>query len=61
MPPAGTSRKRERDDQHLTVPEVRAHLDELENREIRQIRKYEEQHKHRKGVLTAIDRKLKAA
>lgn len=49
------------DYQHLTVPDVKAHLDDLERREIQQIRRYEERHKHRKGVLDAIDRKLKAA
>lgn len=49
------------DYEHLTVPEVRRHLDDLGDRDLKQIKKYEEQHKSRKGVLEALDRRLKAA
>lgn len=49
------------DYQRLTIPEVKAHLDDLGDREVRQLRKYEERHKNRKGLLQAIDRRLEAA
>ncbi|MCY1060630.1 hypothetical protein [Nannocystis sp. SCPEA4] len=49
------------DYEQLTVPEIAGELDELDRAELRQIRRFEEHHKGRKGVLEAVDRKLKAA
>jgi len=48
------------DYEQLTVPEIARELDELDRGELREIRRYEEHHKARKGVLTAVDRKLAA-
>ena len=42
----------------LTVPEVKAKLDDLDKGELRQIQRYERGHKDRKGVLEAISRQL---
>ncbi|HVY47875.1 MAG TPA: hypothetical protein VHB21_18435 [Minicystis sp.] len=44
------------DYQHLTVPEIKAKLGDLSRREVDKIRKYEEQHKHRKTLLDVLDR-----
>ncbi|HXF64283.1 MAG TPA: DUF2795 domain-containing protein [Caldilineaceae bacterium] len=41
----------------LTVDEVVAQLDNLSRDELDRIRRYEEQHKHRKTILEAIERK----
>ncbi len=40
--------------QHLTVPQVKARLVQLSKRDRDRIRKYEEQHKHRKTLLDAL-------
>jgi hypothetical protein len=48
------------DYEQLTVPEIARELDELDRGQLREIRRYEEHHKARKGVLTAVDRKLAA-
>ena len=40
----------------LTVPEVEAKLDDLDEKELRQVERFERDHKHRKGVLEAISR-----
>lgn len=42
----------------LTVPEVKAKLDDLGKDELRQVQRYERRHKDRKGVLEAISRQL---
>lgn len=42
----------------LTVPEVKAKLDDLGKDELRQVQRYERRHKDRKGVLGAISRQL---
>ncbi|SFV16096.1 hypothetical protein [Pseudoduganella namucuonensis] len=44
------------DYQKLTVPEIRSRLDELTAAQRRKIRSFELAHKHRKGVLEALDR-----
>ena len=49
------------DYEQLTVPEIARQLDDLDRKELRGIRRYEEHHKARKGVLDAVDRKLEAA
>ncbi|HZU83104.1 MAG TPA: hypothetical protein VE987_09320 [Polyangiaceae bacterium] len=41
---------------HLTVPQIKAKLGGLSKRDRDKIRKYEEQHKHRKTLLDAIQR-----
>lgn len=42
------------DYQHLTVPQIKAKLGDLSKRDRDRIRKYEEQHKHRKTLLEAM-------
>lgn len=49
------------DYEQLTVPEITRQLGDLDPKELRGIRRYEERHKARKGVLGAVDRKLAAA
>lgn len=44
--------------QHLTIREVGPKLSRLSPPQLRRIRSYEHGHKDRKGVLTAIDRRL---
>lgn len=46
--------------QHLTIPQVSRKLDNLSKGDIRKIKRYEEKHKNRKGLLSAIDKKLAA-
>jgi len=46
--------------QQLTIPEVRAHLNGLQNKELEKIRAYEVAHKNRKGVLALLESRLKA-
>lgn len=41
---------------HLTVPQIKAKLGDLSRRELERVRKYEEQHKHRKTLLDAMER-----
>jgi hypothetical protein len=42
------------DYQHLTVPQVKAKIGGLSRKERERVRKYEEQHKHRKTLLDAL-------
>ncbi len=46
--------------QHLTVAQVSKKLGDLSKGDLKKIRKYEEKHKDRKGILSAIDKKLAA-
>ncbi|OBV38842.1 hypothetical protein [Janthinobacterium psychrotolerans] len=41
--------------QHLTVAQVREHLDGLTSAQLKQVRNYELAHKKRKGVLEALE------
>jgi hypothetical protein len=41
--------------QHLTVDQVTNRLDDLSKSELSRVKKYEEQHKHRKTLLEEID------
>lgn len=43
---------------HLTVDEIDSKLDGLSRSDLQEIKKYEEGHKNREGVLEAIDSKL---
>ncbi len=49
-----------KDYQHLTIPQVSNQIGKLSTGDLKKIKKYEQSHKHRKGVLQAIDRKLAA-
>lgn len=44
--------------QKLTLRQVERKMESLSDAELRKIRSYELDHKHRKGLLTKIDRKL---
>jgi hypothetical protein len=44
------------DYQHLTAPQVTKRLGRLSPPQLKRIRSYELGHKHRKGILTAIER-----
>jgi len=44
--------------QHLTIPQILAHLDGLSKAEIRKIRSHESRHKNRKGLMLKLDRLL---
>ena len=44
---------------HLTVDEVTGKLDDLSDDEVRQIEKYEKQHRNRVTLLENIERRLK--
>jgi hypothetical protein len=44
----------------LTVAEIEEELDDLTDAQLRRLAEYERSHKHRKGVLDAIDSKLGA-
>lgn len=44
--------------QHLTVPQVTRKLGDLTKPQLKKVKTYEQRHKHRKGVLQAIDRRL---
>ncbi len=46
------------DYQKLTIRQVERKMESLSSAELRKIRAYEVAHKHRKGLLTKIDRKL---
>lgn len=48
-----------RDYETLTIPQVRQRLDGLSASDIRKIRRYEAAHKKRKGLLAALDARLK--
>jgi hypothetical protein len=48
------------DFQKLTIRQVERKMESLSATELRKIREYEIDHKHRKGLLTKIDRKLSA-
>lgn len=41
--------------QHMTVPQVKSHLKGCSEKQVEKIRKYEENHKHRKTLLAALD------
>lgn len=45
-----------KDYQHLTASQIKGKLGDLSKRDRDKIRMYEEQHKHRKTVLQALDR-----
>ena len=45
--------------QHLTIAQVTPKLARLSPPQLRRVRSYEEGHKDRKGVLSAIDRRLR--
>ena len=45
-----------RDYQHLTVPQISRKLDDLSKGEIRQVERYEKQHKNRKTLLEKLER-----
>ncbi len=44
--------------QHKTIPQIARELEGLSRRDLARIRRYEEQHKARKGMLARIDRAL---
>ena len=44
----------------MTISQVTKRMADLSRGDLRKIKKYEEGHKNRKGVLTAIDKKLAA-
>lgn len=44
--------------EHMTIPEVRRHLDKLGAADIRKLQRYESRHKNRKGMLTLYERYL---
>jgi len=48
------------DFQKLTIRQVEQKMESLSPAELRKIRTYEMKHKHRKGLLTLLDRKLSA-
>ncbi|MEZ0271114.1 MAG: hypothetical protein ACAH18_03385 [Methylophilaceae bacterium] len=48
------------DFQKLTIRQVERQMESLSAAQLRKIRAYELKHKHRKGLLTSIDRKLSA-
>ena len=48
------------DFQKLTIRQVEQKMEALSPAELRRIRTYEMKHKHRKGLLTLLDRKLSA-
>jgi|SRR5579884_4281930 len=43
---------------HLTIGQLKPRLESLSKAELKKVRKYEEQHKSRKGALAAIDAEL---
>lgn len=47
-----------RDYQHLTVGEVRDKLEGCSEKQLKQIKRYEEQHKHRKTLLAELDKRV---
>ncbi len=49
------------DYQHLTVDEVTGKLDGLDDSELEEIKAYEREHKNRKTLLEALDRRLEDA
>lgn len=44
------------DYEHLTVPQIRRQLDDLDAAQRRRIRSFESRHKNRKGVMEALSR-----
>jgi hypothetical protein len=46
------------DYQELTIPQIDRQLDSLSAAEIKKIRKYEAEHKNRKGMMQRLDRRL---
>lgn len=48
------------DYQHKTIPEVKRALKGCSDKQLKQIKRYEEDHKDRKGVKQAIDQQLHA-
>ena len=49
------------DYEHMTIPEVRRHLNGLSTGDIRKLQRYESKHKDRKGMHALFDRYLKKA
>ncbi len=45
------------DYQHLTAPQITKRLGRLSPPQLKRVKSYELSHKHRKGILAAIDRK----
>jgi hypothetical protein len=43
------------DYQHLTIPQILAHLNDLSKADIRKIRSHESRHKNRKGLMMKLD------
>jgi hypothetical protein len=50
-----------KDYQHLTVGQIVGRLGSLSTGEVKQIKRYEEKHKHRKTLMEQLDRKLQRA
>lgn len=50
-----------RDFETLTIAEARPKIARLSPRDLERVRRYEEQHKHRKGMLAVIERQLQQA
>jgi hypothetical protein len=64
------ARSRQRDDDHalairhyaqLTIEQATRRLDGLSRTELQQVRRFESSHRNRKGMLGAIDRKLRGS
>lgn len=48
-----------KDYQTLTIPQIRGQLEALSRKDIEKIRAYESAHENRKGLLAALDARLK--
>jgi hypothetical protein len=46
------------DYQTLTIPQIKRKLSDLSKPQLRKVKQYEQQHKHRKGLLTEMDKRL---
>jgi len=46
--------------QNKTIPQIAKDLDKLSGKDLKNIRRYEEKHKNRKGMMEKIDRALAA-
>lgn len=47
-----------KDYQHMTVGEVKDHLDDCSKKQLEKIKHYEEDHKNRKTLLSELDKRL---
>jgi len=45
--------------QHLTIPQIAAHLRGLSKSDLRKVERYEKTHNNRKGALAQIEKRLK--